>query len=239
MRNKIISGLVLLCVMACTVVVFHLLFEEHTKLFYINVITACVAELILLLNIPLLSSERMLTFKNAASSTILGTYAVILFLWTVTYSAFIEGESGYKVLYIGILVITVIFIGAFGAVEIGGNVMQKEEGKQAQIASSKKAYLISLDNYFLDIQEILSPFRSDWKDDTLRVLKITLEKMSMIPSEKLERNDVAVTGMNQRLEEIKRLFSSLPENDNEEQKSRITKKVEQLKNYITTIKSSL
>ena len=103
MKNKIILGLVLLCVMACTVLVFHLIFDEHTKLFYINVITTCFAEVILLANIPLLSSEKLLTFKNAASSTILDVYAVVLFLWTVVYSAFIEDESGYKTLYIGML----------------------------------------------------------------------------------------------------------------------------------------
>ena len=136
MRNKIISGLVLLCVMACTILVFHLIFDEHTKLFYINVVTTCIAEVILLSNIPLLSNERLLNFKNAASSTILDAYAIILFLWTVIYSVFVEEESDYKILYIGMLVITVVSIIAFGAIEIGGNIMQKEDERQKQTTAS-------------------------------------------------------------------------------------------------------
>ena len=250
MRNKIISGLVLLCVIACTVVVLHLIFDEHTKLFYINVVTTCIAEVILLSNIPLLSNERLLTFKNAASSTILDAYAIILFLWTAIYSIFVEEEGDYKVLYIGMLVITVVSIIAFGAVEIGGHVMQKEEEifgfyltahpvRQKQTTVSKKVYLLSLNSYFLDVQKILSSLTSDWKDDVLRTLKVTLDKMSMIPSEKLNRNESVVSEMNQRLEEIKGLASSLHGNDNEGQKSQIVRKIDQLNNYITTIKSFL
>jgi hypothetical protein len=239
MKNKIILGLVLLCVMACTVLVFHLIFDEHTKLFYINVITTCFAEVILLANIPLLSSEKLLTFKNAASSTILDVYAVVLFLWTVVYSAFIEDESGYKTLYIGMLIISVIFIIALGVVELGGNFMQKEEESLQQTAASKKVYLLSLNNYFLDIQEILSPFSSDWKDDVLRTLKVTLDKIYTIPSEKLERSEMVVSEMNQRMKEIKGLFSSLPDNADDTQRSQITRKIDLFKNYITTIKSSL
>lgn len=239
MKSKIISGLVLLCVIVCTIVVFHLIFDEHTKLFYINVITTCFAEAILLANIPLLSSKRLLTFKNAASSTILDAYAVVLFLWTVVCSAFIEDESGYKTLYIGMLIISVIFVIALGVVELGGNFMQKEEESLQQTAASKKVYLLSLTNYFLDIQEILSPFHSDWKDDVLRNLKVTLDKISMIPTEKLERNEMVISEMNQRMEEIKGLFSSLPDNADDTRRSQITRKIDLFKNYVTTIKSSL
>lgn len=201
--------------------------------------TTCIAEIILLLNIPFLSSKRLLTFKNAASSAILDAYAIILFLWTAIYSFFIEEESDYKALYIGMLVITVVSIIAFGAVEIGGNVMQKEEGRQKQVTASKKAYLLSLNSYFLDIQEMLSSTSSDWKDDVLHTLKVTLDKMSMIPSAKLNCNESVVSEMNQRLEEIKGFISSLQKNDNEGQKSQIVRKIDQLNNYITTIKSSL
>ena len=108
-----------------------------------------------------------------------------------------------------------------------------------QTAASKKVYLLSLNNYFLDIQEILSPFSSDWKDNVLRTLKVTLDKIYTIPSEKLERSEMVVSEMNQRMEEIKGLFSSLPDNADDTQRSQITRKIDLFKNYITTIKSSL
>ena len=97
-----------------------------------------------------------------------------------------------------------------------------------------------MNNYFLDIQEILSPFSSDWKDNVLRTLKVTLDKIYTIPSEKLEHSEMVVTKINQRFEEIKALLSSLQGNDNnEDQKSQIVRKIDQLNNYITTIKSTL
>ena len=170
MKSKIMSGLLLLCAIACTIVVFHLIFDEHTKLFYINVATACVAEALFLANIPLFSSGRLLTFKNAASSVVMDTYAILLFLWTVVYSLFIEEESDYKVLYIGMLALTVVFLVAFAAVEMGGSVMQQEEEAQNSVAASKRAYLVSLNDYFLSVQEMLSPARPDWADDALRTL---------------------------------------------------------------------
>ena len=239
MKNKIITGLILLCVIVCTIVVFNLIFDEHSTLFYINVITTCSAEVILLSNIPLLSSGRLLTFKNAASSTILDTYAVVLFLWTSIYSLFVEDESDLKVLYVGMLIITVLFCIAFGAVEIGGNVMQNEEEKQKQTATRKNVYIISLDSYFLDVQEMLAQYHSDWKDDTLRTLKLIIDKLSLIPSGKLERNDSVISEINQRLDEIKGLLSALSGNQDESQKLQLTRKIDQLKNYVTTIKSSL
>ena len=99
-----------------TIVIFHLIFDEHTKLFYINVITTCICELILLANIPILSNARLLTFKNEAVSTILDIYAVVLFLWTVIYSLFIETEDDFDILYIGMIAVSVVFIVAFGMV---------------------------------------------------------------------------------------------------------------------------
>lgn len=241
MKNKIISGIILICVLACTIIAFHLIFDEHSKLFYITVVTTCIAEVILLSNIPLFSTGRLLTFKNAATSVVVDAYAIILFLWTVIYSLFITEGSDYKALYIGMLLITVVFLVAFGAVELGGGIMQKEEQKQKQSTSQKRTYLLSLDNYWLEVQEILAPYSSDWKDNTLRELKLVIDKISMIPSEKLVSNDSIQSGMNKRLEEIKELLSHLPEDKDEceEKQICITLKIEQFKNYVNTIKSSL
>ena len=233
------SGLLLLCAIACTIVVFHLIFDEHTKLFYINVATACVAEALLLANIPLFSSGRLLTFKNAASSVVMDTYAILLFLWTVVYSLFIEEESDYKVLYIGMLALTVVFLVAFAAVEMGGSVMQQEEEAQNSVAASKRAYLVSLNDYFLSVQEMLSPVRPDWADDALRTLRLTLDKVAILPSEKLGRNPSATAEINRRLEDIKQAFSASAANGDEPQRQQLTEKINQLRNYVTNLKTSL
>ena len=184
MKDKIIQGLILLCVMIGTIVIFHLIFDEHTKLFYINVITTCICELILLANIPILSNARLLTFKNEAVSTILDIYAVVLFLWTVIYSLFIETEDDFDILYIGMIAVSVVFIVAFGMVSVGGNVMSDEGKRQKSLSAYRKDFHQSLDNYYLSVQSIMTLDNSIWKDETLRSIKIVLDNMNvrMLPN---------------------------------------------------------
>ena len=74
----------------CTALLYHLIYEEHTTLFYANVVVTWVAEGILLLNLPLFSSTKLLDFKNAASMTILNFAAIILLLWTIGYSFYTD-----------------------------------------------------------------------------------------------------------------------------------------------------
>lgn len=240
MKNKILLVVLSLCVMACTIGVLHLIFDEHTKLFYINVITTCICEIILLSNIPLFSSRKLLTFKNAATSTVLDIYAILMFLWTIAYSPFIEKEDDFKPLYIGMLILTVIFAIALGIIEVGGNVMQKVEAEQTQSTSEKKHYLMALDRYYLYAETVLATNHSEWKGDTLRSLKLALDKLSNIPSNKLEQNQDFVSEANRHLDGIKDLLEKLSNADEKEDIQKgISLKIEQLKIYVTTSKNSL
>lgn len=240
MKNKIIIGLVLLAVLICTCVIHHLLFDEHTKLFYINVIATCIAEIILLTNIPILSNEKWLTFKNAATTTILNAYAVFLFLWTSIYSLCIEGEEDYKTLYIGMLVLSVVFVVLLSSVELGGNFMKKQEDDFRQVTQNKKVFLVSLNMYWVEIQEILQTFQSDWKENTLQELRVVIDKLSMIPSKKMEDNTDITIKINSRLDNIRNLFKEVAEDtENIELQKKSTQEIEQLRNYITEIRSSL
>lgn len=155
MKSRIISGLVLLCVIVCTVIVYRLIFDELSTLFYVNVTVACVAETILLINIPILSNRQLLTFKNAASSIVLDIFAIVLFLWTSIYSLFVEEKSDYRILYIGLLVTIIIFIFLFGSVEMGGSFMQKEEKRQQQVSQEKRMFSNFLTIYYMEVCNIL------------------------------------------------------------------------------------
>lgn len=240
-KNKIILGIVILCVIIGTIIVFNLIFKENTKLFYINAITTCFCEIILLLNIPILSNKSLLTFKNAATSTTLNIYAIVLFLWTVIYSQFIENENDFNTLYIGMIVASIIFAFSLGMVEIGGKMMRNEEKKQESTSAYKKDFVTLLDSYYFDVQTILSPDKSMWKDDTLRLLKLVLDKIANIPSEKLDKHVDFTIEVNKYLDNIKDLFkNSIQESDDAKNiQSQTTKVIEQLNNYVTSIKSSL
>ena len=241
MNNKIISALVILCIVVCTIVIYNLAFSVHAKLFYINVVTACVCEVILLANIPLWASQRLLTFKNAAMSYVLDAYAIVLFLWTAVFSFFVEDEGDITTLYIGMLVTTVIFVAAFGMVAKGGSAMEEEAAVQEAVAGYKKQCLVSLENYRLKAKELLAADGSEWKEDTLRTLNLTLDKIASIPTYKLDRSENFVSETNSRLEEIKDMLARQAGNGDDASalRAETTRKIEQLKNYVTTIKTSL
>lgn len=241
MKNKVTLALMLLSVIASTIMIYYLLFDRYSTLFYINISIACVAEIILLGSIPILSDKKLLTFKNVTTSIILNSYVVIAFLWTICYTVFTQNEeSDYNPLYIGLLIISVIFIITLGVVEIGGNIILKQEFHTQNAISSKKKILISLDSYWFDIESKLSNIDSEWKDDTLRNLKMILERTSMIPAEKLKRNEYVIDEINSKLNELKELFRNISETNNmSETQSNITNKINQFKNFILTIKSYL
>lgn len=239
MKSRIISGLVLLCVIVCTVIVYRLIFDELSTLFYVNVTVACVAETILLINIPILSNRQLLTFKNAASSTVLDIFAIVLFLWTSIYSLFVEEKSDYRILYIGLLVTIIIFIFLFGSVEMGGSFMQKEEKRQQQVSQEKRMFSNFLTIYYMEVCNILITVNAGAADEIKRILEMVLDKISTIPSEKLERNESVTTSIYEKLNEIKALVENLRKEDTQETSTQIIHKLESFNNYVTTIKSTL
>ena len=95
MKNKVILIITMLLVIVCTIIIYTLLFEEQNKLFYINVGIACLAEIILLANIPILSNEKLLTIKNVSLSVSLNLFAIVIFLWTAGCSLLMDQASNY------------------------------------------------------------------------------------------------------------------------------------------------
>lgn len=238
MKNKIILSLVLLCVIVCTTIIYHLIFDEHNTLFYINVGVSCVAEIILFLNIPILSDEKILTFKNAATTIVLNIYVIALFLWTSFSNLFIEEENDYKVLYIGILIITVIFLLLFGSVELGGNIMQKEEKKLQHLRDEKNEFRNSITVYRLEISSILDNLKIEIPGEAASLLETVFDKIVTFPSEKV--NDKVSIDINEKLEEIKIIFKEI-QNGNAQEKlqSEVIQKIKYLHKYINTLKSTM
>lgn len=238
MKNKIILSLVLLCVIVCTTIIYHLIFDEHNTLFYINVGVSCVAEIILFLNIPILSDEKILTFKNAATTIVLNIYVIALFLWTSFSNLFIEKENDYKVLYIGILIITVIFLLLFGSVELGGNIMQKEEKKLQHLRDEKNEFRNSITVYRLEISSILDNLKIEIPGEAASLLETVFDKIVTFPSEKV--NDKVSIDINEKLEEIKIIFKEI-QNGNAQEKlqSEVIQKIKYLHKYINTLKSTM
>jgi len=223
----------------CTVLLYHLIFEEHTELFYVNVVSTCIAEWILLSGLPLFSSKKLLTFKNAASWIVLNVFALLLFIWTTFYTLALADNESLNTLYIGQLIIGILFIALLGVTEVGGTAMKRQEESLQTTVKAKKKVLLSFESYWLDFKDVLSG-QSDWEDETLRTLRLVLDKVAAIPAEKLEQNSDVVEEIKGKLDTLKDLLDELSSNDSPEKlQQNITKKANSLKNYVVTIKSTL
>lgn len=238
MKNKIISSCILLCVIVCTVIVYQLLFDQHNTLFYINVVIACIVEIILFFNIPILSNKRLLTFRKAASTILLNIYVLFLFIWTSIFSLYIEEESNYRILYIGLLVATVIFSLLLGSVELGGNIMQKEEKLLEQSGQEKNEFRSYIEMYRLDITDLMVNVSSELQENNFFLLETVLDKISIFPSEKIKQD--VVVNIKEKLDDIKYLYEELQNTTHQEDlHSQISQKIKHLNNYINILKLTL
>lgn len=223
----------------CTALLYHLIYEEHTTLFYVNVVVTWIAEGILLLNIPVFSSAKLLDFKNAASLTILNFAAITLLLWTIGYSLYTEDQENLDNLYIGILVVAIVAIIAIGMTEVGGSAMKKQEAELKTTIQRKKRISISTNMILADARDCLCN-QSEWEDETLSALKNVLDKIASIPAEKAERNEDVMSDINDKLNEIQDLLNQYSkDNSDGALMQSITRKINQLKNYVVTIKAGL
>lgn len=240
MRSKIILLVTILVVIVCSTIIYRLLFETPSTLYYINIVVVCFAEVVLLVNVPVLSNKKLLTIKNASLSISLNLFAIILFLWTTGCSLFMNEDSNLRNLYIGLLIITVIFIVSGTTIIMAGQVTEKQaEGIQNTI-KNRKDFLISMDSYWFEIKNGLEDVNSAWKDRTLYSLKVVLDKISIIPASAFNEHLAVTKELTTRIKEILKLCQEIKATpDNCELQSCLTLETEKLRNYIRTIKSSL
>lgn len=226
-------------VASCTVLLYYLAFKEHTNLFYCNVAIACVAEAILLGNLPLLSNEKWLTFKNAASCFVLNGFASVLFIWTTFYTLAIADDNNFNTFYIGLAVIGIVFIALWGIVEVGGGFMQKQEAGIKQSVAVKKRSIMSIELYWVEVQDELN-HQTDWEENTLRNIRLVLDKIISIPAEKIERNGDVIAEINSKLKNLKDKICDLSSAEvSEKSQQEISKQIQQITNYVITIKATL
>lgn len=229
----------LLGTVVCTVLIYYLLFNEYDTLFYVNVISTCVIEIILLSGIPLFSEKKLLTFKNAASWTIISVFALLFFLWTTFYTLALANGENMNTLYIGQLIIVLLFIVLFGMTEIGGSVMQKHEEELHTTIKVKRMTLLSVNAYWLDMKELLAN-EGEWGNDMLRQVRNVLDKLSSIPAQKIERNEDVIDEVNGKLKELQALCEQLSDADSKEKRREaIERKIVSVKNYVVSIKTAL
>ena len=241
--KKIQFPLILLLVLACTIGLYYMIFDgEATKLFYINIAVACLTEVVLLTNIPIWSGEKIMTIKNVAVASILNIYAMLMFGWTTIYSLAIYNaeETNYRVLLIGLLLITLLFAAFCGMTAIGGGTAEKQAAELADKSTNKKLFVFSIQESLNSIDDILSTENSEWKDSTMQALRTIVDKIGSMPVEKLSKNADIAAELKERMESIENLCAQfVASEEKEELQTKITRKINQFKTYISTIKTLL
>lgn len=227
-----------LLIAVCTVAIYYLLFDEYSTLFYVNICVACMAEGIFCLSVPVLTNERLLTFKKAGSQYVLSAYAIFAFLWVTVYTLFMSEDFSAKSLYIGLLLISIVFIFILIALEVGGDAMQKKEKDLQTTILAKKQGILSLEDFWLEAKDEMCN-HSDWEDETLRTLRSVLDKIASIPAEKWERNDDIVEKINEKLSKLGDAIQAIENVEDVDKCQLVTRQLNQLRNYVITVKTTL
>lgn len=230
------AGLILLGIVICTTLVYYLLFDEYETLFYVNVVSTCLVEIIFLSGIPLFSERKLLTFKNAATWNIVSIMAALFFVWTTFYTLILANDENMKTLYIGQLLLSVVFLILFGVVEIGGSSMQKHEESLQKTVQVKKKIVRLEQSYWFGIKELLDD-QTIWSREILYQIRIIFDRISAIPACRIERNEPVWSDLQIKLDELQSLCLSYSKDKNDEElQSKIKKSINSIKYQITLLK---
>ena len=242
--KKVLFPIIVLLTLGCTVGIYYLIFDLLNQpidhLFYINVVSTCLAELLLLVNVPILSGEKLLNVTNATVSLFVNIYAIAIFAWTLFFTLIINNiePGGFKVYYIGILLLSLAFVAFCGVSAIGAHTAEKGVKEQEVKMESKRNVVQFIQATNLEISASLEKEDSEWKDDFVRLFNMVIDKLSSMPNEKLYKNPSIAEKVEDSLTEISTLCDSLATaEDAEAVKADLTSKVNRLNKYLTTIKT--
>ena len=138
----------------------------------------------------------------------------------------------------GLAAIGIVCIALLGVAEVGGDFMQKQGIVMEQTVATKKRTLISVELYWTEIRDELNN-HTDWEENTLRNIRLVLDKMASIPVGKIERNSDVISEINGKLESLKDKILALSSVETKEKaQEEITKQIQRITNYVVTIKST-
>ena len=240
--KKALFPIIVVLAIACTVGIFYLLFKQHNHLFYISTIATCVAEVLLLMNVPIWSGKKLLTITNATISIFTNIYAIAICAWTLIFALCIHNaESGnFKAYYIGLLILSLLFIVFCGVSAIGARTAEEDSKEQEGFIENRRNLVEFAKILEIDIQTALDKEESEWKEGFLRLLKMLVEKLSSFPHEKLHNNPNLVQKVEGELTEIATMCEQLASSeDHEAMQGDILSKLNKLSKYVTTIKTML
>ena len=232
-----VTFIVWFILLGCTIWIYNLIFPNIDTLFYLNVVNASIAEGLILLNISALTSKTVLTFKRAATNTILVFLGITLFLWTSLYSV-INQDPPFNGLYIGILVIVIIFTILIYSSETGGQVMEGNHIELVEQSKRRNIKVLSAEMFLMDMETLLKGEPLEWHNQINKDLQTAINKIRTIPVSKMSDNPEIFDNVNSYIEKIKEIGGELDgATDKIIIRNKIEDEISKLNTYLTTIKN--
>lgn len=238
--RKILFPIVVMLTIACTVGIYYLLFDKIDTLFYIATIVTCVSEVLLLMNIPIWTGEKMFNVTSVTISRSVNGYAIAIFLWTMLYVLAIHdlGSGTYTVYIVGMLIATLIFVVVCGASAIGADTAEKMSVEVQSTVDNRKNIVQFVRISAADVSNATKCDDTEWRDDVERLLRMITDNLASMPAEKLNSRPEIARHVEDSMTDIATTSEQLASaEDREALKAEITNKLSRLNKYITTIKT--
>lgn len=234
MKRILTLGIITASVIACSIIALLLIFTTRAELFYLNLAVIIAAELIILFCIPIVTGKSLLTFRKAATANLLSVYAILAVLWTAIYSTFIESQEQITSIYIGLCVLTGLFIFLIGFTELGASAAENRHKAQLTSEECRKLFMERIRRVWLDVLLNLSPTLQ--QDSSVQMMKQQIERLSILPVSHFNGDDT------EKLENIEKLIGSISEDLSNLDKEctsvtqEISESVERLRQMVVFIK---
>lgn len=238
--KKVLFPIVVLLTTALTVGIYYLLFDKIDALFYITTIVTCVSEVLLLMNIPIWTGEKMFNVTSVTISRSVNAYAIGIFLWTILYVLALHdlGNGKFTIYIVGMLILTLILVVVCGTSTVGAGTAEKLSEQVQATVNNRKNVVQYVRISVMDVCNTINGDDTEWKDNTEKLLKLVTDKVTSMPTEKLQANPDVARRIEDSMSDIVVTSEQLATAaDKEAIKADITSKLNRLNQYITTVKS--
>lgn len=196
MKQSILFLVMAVIVIALEVFIYTLLFPEGGSLMGINIVTAGICTLILLINVPLLAGNKPILFGTASSLVIVDIISLLLFVWTSLFSIITDKDQpSFNLLFIVDAILVIIEVVLLFVNHVGASKM-KSQHKISVMSKMEKEDIMNM------IKDLAFRYRIEGLTRQLSLIDTVRSLVKAYPSEKLQRETNLLMTLSTILSEI-------------------------------------
>jgi hypothetical protein len=240
---KYLNAILLVIALGATIGLFYLLATEtNTPLFYFNLSFACVLEVLLLGAVLTISKKRLFNIPNLAIVSQISFYvfiaAAVMIVYNLLPSGILDAKwyFGALILLTAIYAILIIFVTKGASYQLAAEETQKNQIQQRQLTRINCSKLIPAFN------DALAGKNPDYakKEACRKSIELLVEKTTMIPLAKAERNQAYMEDLNRKIDQLYDEFQATTQDEEPEKTiDRLKKAADRIVTHIDQTKSML